>query len=301
MFENDEGWVCAIPEGIRVRDYTNLTLKMLKSCNFWVSPEQYTTAHYWKSPMKFTISNKTCPDMTSRYGRIDFKLIVISENLFFITKDMKHNLKEDANEIREFMKELIEFLVDKRARHLASAPCKGPASLMSLTSVFSGDPFKHLKLCNGFRPRGSPKNVALIAELEETIKDKNKKQKMRKEIQNLIHTDLIDFFSNREKLENMKNVSESMTESVLSPDDVSPDGVSPDGVSPDGVSPDDAHVEFVDPASEPAGPELPPIPNNIPTINLEDLDSSPASEEFELIKAPQEENKLEINKTCVMF
>jgi len=190
---------------------------MLKRCNFWVSPEQYLTTHYWKSPLKFLVSNKTCPDMTSQYGRIDFKIIVISNNLFFITKDTKrHHIPEDAKKVNDFIQILIEYLEDSRSRaQFNLRPIrKKVSSHIPRNSLFEEDPFKNVQ-----KDDTSPSRIYyesyVLPEVKKRHSRKVKETKMRKSIQCRIKEDLNVYFEEKECLSQLKKTSESVIDNIL--------------------------------------------------------------------------------------
>ena len=118
FYETDEGWNVNIPKDCYLNEYMNTTLDMLRSCQLYVTPKKFDMRRYWTVPTFFTVSNKLCSQLTSTYGRIDFKIIVMSDYMFFVTNDHKHlSCPEDSELVKWFIRHIIEYITDEHQRN----------------------------------------------------------------------------------------------------------------------------------------------------------------------------------------
>ena len=116
FYETEEGWNVSIPKDSNISEYMNITLDMLKSCNLYVNPKKFDIKRYWTVPTFFTISNKLCPELVSIYGRIDFKIIVMADYMFFVSNDQKHLNNDDSGLVKWFIVNILEYITEERNR-----------------------------------------------------------------------------------------------------------------------------------------------------------------------------------------
>ena len=218
MFETQDGWTCTVPDGTKMRDYVNTTIKMLKRCNFWVNPDQYLNDHYWKSPIKFVVSNKTCPELTAQYGRIDFKIIVISTNLFYVTKDTKrHTIPKDAAEVDKFIRTLIEYLEDPISREKFNLNPKSLRPHDSTKSLFMNDPHEKIvtEPVSEVSPRRIYFNSCVLPDVIQKSSRNKRERRLHKALRYQINEDISNYFEEKEYLLQLEKTSKNVIDSVL--------------------------------------------------------------------------------------